>query len=79
MIEKYWQILIWKVFLHRHLILECDWFLFSSKAQNIKKFKIHLYVNFGIVKINDIAYKKLFNLSVYIKIQEKKKLKIKTC
>jgi len=37
----------------------------------IRKFKIQLYVNFKIVKIDDIVYEELFNLSVYESIREK--------
>ena len=29
-------------------------------------------MNFRIVKINDIAYEELFNLSIYVSIREKK-------
>jgi hypothetical protein len=37
----------------------------------IRKFKIQLYVNFKIVKIDDVVYEELFNLSVYESIREK--------
>jgi hypothetical protein len=37
----------------------------------IRKFKIQLYLNFKIVKIDDTAYKELINLSVYESIREK--------
>jgi len=36
----------------------------------IKKFEIQLAMNFGIVKIDDVADKKLFNLSIYNSIKE---------
>jgi hypothetical protein len=37
----------------------------------IRKFKIQLYVNIKIVKIDDVVYEELFNLSVYESIREK--------
>jgi hypothetical protein len=37
----------------------------------IRKFKIQLYLNFKIVKIDDTAYKEIINLSVYESIREK--------
>jgi hypothetical protein len=37
----------------------------------IRKFKIQLYVNIKIVKIDDVVYEELFNLSIYESIREK--------
>ena len=37
----------------------------------IRKFKIQLYVNIKIVKIDDVVYEELFNLSVYESRREK--------
>jgi len=37
----------------------------------IRKFKIKLYVNIKIVKIDDVVYEELFNLSVYESRREK--------
>lgn len=37
----------------------------------IEIFKIHLAVSFRIIKIDDVAYEKLFNLWIYDRIRDK--------
>jgi hypothetical protein len=37
----------------------------------IKRFEILLYMNFKIVRIDDVCYEELFNLLIYESIREK--------